>query len=146
MNDSLAGKVPWNYWLISGVTLIYNGAGVVNFMSQMSAESVADLPESYRLVVEARPDWATIAFAVAVFGGLVGCILLLMRNSVAYYIFGASLAGAIVTMAHILLMRGPVEAPTGFIVGNLVQIAVTVFLLWYSRRSENKGWINSRRP
>ena len=49
-------------------------------------------------------------------------------------------------MAHILLMRGPVEAPTGFIVGNLVQIAVTVFLLWYSKRSENKGWINSRRP
>ena len=84
MNDSLAGNVPWNYWLISGVTLIYNGAGVVNFMSQMSAESVAALPESYRLVVKARPDWATNAFAVAVFGGLVGCILLLMRKSVAY--------------------------------------------------------------
>jgi hypothetical protein len=142
MNDSLAGKVPWSHWLISGVTLIYNGAGVVNFISQMSAASVTALPESYRLVIESRPAWATIAFAVAVFGGLVGCVFLLMRKSVAYYMFGASLAGAIATMAHILGMSGPVEAPTGFIVGNLVQIAVTVFLIWYSKRSENKGWIN----
>lgn len=56
--------------------------------------------ESYRAIIEGRPAWATGAFAIAVLGGALGCLLLLLRKSAAYYLFIASLLDAIVTMTH----------------------------------------------
>ena len=44
---------------------------------------------------------------MAVFGGALGCLLLLLRKSVAYYLFMASLFGVVVTMTHTLGIFGP---------------------------------------
>ncbi len=139
MNDETVGGVHWSFWAIGAVTLIYNVVGVVNFFTQMNADTVAAMPELYRAIIEGRPAWATGAFAVAVFGGALGCLLLLLRKSAAYYLFIASLLGAIVTMIHTLGMAG---SDIGSMVGNLVQLAVTAFLIWYSKRAESKSWIS----
>jgi hypothetical protein len=50
----------------------------------------------------------------------------------------ASLLGAIVTMIHTLGMTGSDFSPA--VIGNLVQLVVTVFLIWYSKQAESKGW------
>jgi hypothetical protein len=50
-----------------------------NFM-QMNAEAIAAMPETHRAIIEGRPAWATGGFAIAVFGGAIGCLLLLFRN------------------------------------------------------------------
>ena len=139
MNDETVGGVHWSFWAIGAVTLIYNVVGVINFFTQMNADTVAAMPELYRAIIEGRPAWATGAFAVAVFGGALGCLLLLLRKSAAYYLFIASLLGAIVTMIHTLGMAG---SDIGSMVGNLVQLAVTAFLIWYSKQAESKGWIS----
>ena len=139
MNDETVGGVHWSFWAIGAVTLIYNVVGVINFVTQMNADTVAAMPELYRAIIEGRPAWATGAFAVAVFGGALGCLLLLLRKSAAYYLFIASLLGAIVTMIHTLGMAG---SDIGSMVGNLVQLAVTAFLIWYSKQAESKGWIS----
>ncbi len=142
MNDknNNAGGVHWSFWAIGAVTLIYNVAGIVNFFTQMNADTVAAMPESYRAIIEGRPAWATGAFAIAVFGGALGCLLLLLRKSAAYYVFIASLLGAIVTMIH-TLMAGSDFGPVEFLIGNLAQLAVTAFLIWYSNWAGRKGWI-----
>ncbi len=139
MNDETVGGVHWSFWAIGAVTLIYNVVGVINFFTQMNADTVAAMPELYRAIIEGRPAWATGAFAVAVFGGALGCLLLLLRKSAAYYLFIASLLGAIVTMIHTLGMAG---SDIGSMVGNLVQLAVTAFLIWYSKQAESKSWIS----
>jgi len=140
MNDKNVGGVHWSFWAIGAVTLIYNVAGVINFFTQMNADTVAAMPELYRAIIEGRPAWATGAFAVAVFGGALGCLLLLLRKSAAYYVFIASLLGAIVTMIHTLGMTGSNFSPAGAVTGNLVQLVVTVFLIWYSKQAKSKGW------
>lgn len=33
------------------------------------------------------------------------------------------------------------SAPIEFAIGNLVQLLVTAFLIWYSRNAHDKGWI-----
>ena len=58
--------------------------------------------ESEHAIIEGRPTWATGGFAIAVFGGALGCLLLLLRKSAAYYLFIASLLGVVVTMLHTL--------------------------------------------
>lgn len=144
MNDRSANPIHWSFWAIGAVMLIYNAAGVANFVSQMNADTVAAMPEVVRAIIEGRPGWATGAFAIAVFGGALGCLLLLLKKSAAQFLFIASLVGAIVTMIQSLGMTGSEPSPVEFLIGNLVQIIVTVFLIWYSKLAASKSWVSER--
>ena len=139
MNDETVGGIHWSFWMICVVTLIFNVMGVINYFVQMNADSLASFPESYRPIIEGRPAWATGAFAIAVFGGSLGCLLLLLRKPAAFYMFIVSLLGVIVSMIHIFGVAGLGSFDVWM--GVLIQLAVTVFLIWYSKLAERKGWI-----
>ncbi len=140
MNDKTVGGIHWSFWIISVVTLIFNVMGVINYFVQMNADSLASFPEQYRPIIEGRPLWATAAFAIAVFGGSLGCLLLLLRKSVAFYVLIASLLGVIVSMIHIFAVAGFSSFEVW--IGVLMQLVVTLFLIWYSKLAESKGWIS----
>jgi len=141
MNDETVGGVHWSFWLIGAVALIWNVVGVINFFAQMNPDVLAAYRESERAIVEGRPAWATAAFAIAVFGGALGCLLLLLRKSAAYYLFIASLFGVIVTMIHTLGVG--IDFGLGEILGIiLMPLVVAAFLIWYSKHAESKGWIS----
>ena len=140
MNDKTVGGVHWSFWVNCVVTLIYNLMGVINYFVQMNADSLASFPEHYRPIIEGRPAWATAAFAIAVFGGTLGCLLLLLRKSFAFYVFIASLLGVIASMMHIFGVAG--LGSFAVWMGVLMQLAVTMFLIWYSKKAESKGWIS----
>ena len=140
MNDETVGGVHWSFWAIGAVALIWNVMGVINFFVQMNADALAAMPESHRAIVEGRPVWATGAFAIAVFGGALGCLLLLFRKSAAYYLFIASLLGVIVTMTHTLGVG--IDFGLGEILGIiLMPLVAAAFLIWYSKWAQSKGWI-----
>jgi hypothetical protein len=138
MNDKTVGGIHWSFWIISVGTLIFNVMGVINYFVQMNADSLASFPESYRPIIEDRPAWATAAFAIAVFGGSLGCLLLLLRKSAASYVFIVSLLGVIVSMMHIFNVAGLSSFEVWM--GVLMQLVVTAFLIWYSKLTESKGW------
>ncbi len=144
MNDKTVGGVHWSFWAIGAVALIWNVMGVINFFMQMNADALVAMPESQRAIIEGRPAWATGAFAIAVLGGALGCLLLLLRKSIATYFFIVSLLGMIVHMIPYLGMTGstikfgPVEISM-FI---LMPLVVAVFLIWYSKQAQSKGWIS----
>lgn len=133
------GAVHWSFWAIGVITLLYNVAGGLNFVMQLNADNVAAMPDMYRSFIAGRPVWATGGFAFAVFGGVIGCLLLLLKKSAAFYVFIAALLGAIVTMIHALSFAPSIVSP--IVIGNSVQLLVTVFLIWYSTWGERKGWV-----
>ena len=144
MKEKTVGGAHWSFWAIGAVALIWNVMGVMNFFMQMNAGMLAAMPESQRAIVEGRPAWATGAFAIAVFGGALGCLLLLLRKSATYYLFIASLLGVIVQgipyvgMAGSTIAYGPVEISLYI----LMPVVVAAFLIWYSKQTESKGWIS----
>ena len=143
MNDETVGGVHWSFWAIGAVTLIWNIMGVINFFVQMNADMVAAMPETHRAIIEVRPAWATGAFAIAVFGGALGCLLLLLRKSAAHYLFIASLLGVIVTMTpHLDMIGSTINDPFEIVMMILMPLVVAAFLIWYSRQAESKGWIS----
>ncbi len=144
MNDKTVGGVHWSFWIIGAVALIWNVMGIINYFVQMNGDALAAYPESHRAIVEGRPAWATGAFAIAVFGGALGCLLLLLRKSAAYYLFIASLLGVIVTMTHALGMAGSTIdfSPFEILTIILMPLVVAAVLIWYSKQAENKGWIS----
>ncbi len=138
MNDKTVSGIHWSFWIIGVVTLIFNLMGVLNYFAQMNADSLASFPEQYLPIIQDRPAWATAGFAIAVFGGSLGCLLLLLRKSSAFYALMVSLLGVIVSMIHIFRVAG--FSSFEIWVGVLMQLVVTAFLIWYTKRAEQKGW------
>ena len=137
MNDKNVGRIHWSFWVIGVVALLWNVMGVMNYLMQSNADTLSRYPEAARVLVESRPVWATGAFAIAVFGGFLGCLLLLFKKSAAYYLFVASLTGVVVTNVHTFTFGGSVE----IWVGSLMALVVAAFLIWYTKQAEHKGWI-----
>ena len=137
MNNKSVNGTHWSFWLISVLALIWSFMGCINYILQMNPDTVAEYPEAARALVESRPAWATGAFAITVFGGALGAILLLFRKSAAYYVFIASLLGVIFTLIHTF----SVEVSTGIVVGSLMSLIVGALLVWYSKYALKKNWI-----
>ena len=142
MNDQVASRVHWSFWLIGAVALLWNAAGAANYLVQvMNPEAIDSYREAERALIDGRPAWATGAFAIAVFGGSIGCLLLLLRKSAAFYVFVASLLGVIVTMIHALGVVGW-RFDLGALMPPLMSFVVAAILVWYAKHAEGKRWIS----
>ena len=120
--------------------LVWNVMGCINFFVQMNPDMVASYRENEQAIITGRPIWATIAFALAVFGGAMGCILLMLKKHIAFYVFILSLLGVIATTIHTTSID--INFGTGEIIGIIIMpTAVALFLLWYTRYTSNKGWV-----
>ena len=84
--DETRIKPHSSFWIICIIALIWNIMGSGNFIMQTNPEMLANYPEAAQSLITSRPQWSTIAFAIAVFGGVAVDILPLMKKSVAYYL------------------------------------------------------------
>ena len=142
MNDNSVSTVHWSFWAVTIFMLIWNVMGCINFFIQMNPEMVASYRENEQAIIAGRPLWATIAFAIAVFGGVLGCILLMLKKYAAFYLFVFSLPGVVVTTVHTLGIG--VNFGVGDILGIiLMPLLVAAFLIWYTKYVANKGWVTT---
>jgi hypothetical protein len=142
MNESGVKKIHWSFWVVTISMLIWNIMGCVNFFVQMNPEMISSYRENEQAIIQGRPLWATMGFAVAVFGGAIGCVILLLNKSTAVYLFIASLLGVLLATAHTLGVG--IEFGPGEIFGIvLMPTIVAVFLIWYSLYAKNKGWVST---
>jgi hypothetical protein len=109
----------------------------------MTDEIKAELPAEQLTLMENTPAWATAAFAVAVWGGLLGCIALLLRKKWAKTLFVISLAGILVQMSHSFFMTNAAEVygqVQGMIMPLLI-IVIGIVLVLFARMAGKKGWL-----
>lgn len=142
MNPSV--KPPLWFWAVSAAMLLWNGLGAMAYVADatIAADALKALPEAERALRESRPAWATAAFAVAVFGGVVGCLLLLVRSRWASPVLVLSLLGVVVQMTHAFLIANSYEVygPVGLVMPALV-LMFSLFLVWFARRARMRGWL-----
>lgn len=132
------------FWIIAVIALIWNGMGAMAYVGQqtMSQEALELLPEAERALYNDIPIWATSAFAIAVWGGLLAAIFMLLRKKWAKTLFLISLLGIIVQMIYNFFISGVMDVygPGGMIMPIMV-IVIGFFLVWYSNQSIKKGWL-----
>ena len=132
MTENNESGVHWSFWLIGALALLWNVGGSANYIMQMNPEMIESYRASEQAIIASRPAWATAGFAIGVFGGALGCLLLLLRKSASFYLFAVSLTFTVdfdFSTAEILTFT-------------LMPVVVAAFLVWYSRYAQGKGWIS----
>ena len=141
MSES-TNKLPKGFWAIGIIALIWNLMGVYSYLQQayMTDEAMAALPQAQQEIMQATPAWVTAAFALAVFGGTLGSILLLMRKKLAVPVFGISLGSIIAQMGYGLGIAKSYEVfgAQAFILP-IILIVIGVFLYMYSKKQREAG-------
>jgi len=144
MSDMSSPALPRWFWIIVIVAVIWNLIGVYAYISDvtMSPETLAKFPPAEQELINARPTWLIGAYAIAVFAGVIGAVLLALRKKAATPAFGVSLAAVVVQMGYVLFGMGAIAklgATAAIFPGVIFVIAAG--LLWFSMRSTNKGWL-----
>lgn len=97
---TLENKPATWFWAAAILGIAWNVFGVVQFLAQFGATESAlmgdGMTAEQAALYAAQPMWMTIAFAIGVFGGVLGSVLLLLRRRAAMAVFAASLGGYIV--------------------------------------------------
>lgn len=134
---------PWHLWLIGIVGGLWSAIGVVSFMlTQLKVEAVmSQYPPQQREYFESFPFWAVAFWAIGVFGGVIGCLLLLLKSRLAFPVLVASVLGAIVSnLGGLFLLGGMAVMGGASALGFAVFIIiVAVLLAYYARAMEKKG-------
>jgi uncharacterized membrane protein len=133
---------PWWFWAISGLALIWNLMGVGAYIMQATAtpeDLVAAYGQTQADLMAAQPAWYTAVFALAVFAGALGCLLLLLRKAVAIWPLLLSLI--CVALQHIYFaMSGTYEFVQGAEWTMVILVpVVAIFLVWFSRNMRARG-------
>ncbi|PVW13797.1 hypothetical protein [Marixanthomonas spongiae] len=133
------------FWIIAVIALIWNLMGTFNFLASNFMEDM--LSEAYSeeelMLLESLPSWYAIVFGVAVFSGLLGCFLLLLRKKAAIGLFFISLLAVLLQMGYWIFATDVMDVmgPQAIIMP-LVVIAICIFLYFYSKGAKQRGWLN----
>jgi hypothetical protein len=134
---------PVHLWIVGILALLWNAFGCYDYVMTMTGDEawLSQFTAEQIAYWEALPGWLTAFWAIGVWGGLAGAILLLMRSRYAVWAFALSVLGIVVSFGYQLLAT---EMPAGMDEGAMaimpwVIMAVGLFLLWYSWSMDKKG-------
>jgi hypothetical protein len=134
---------PWHLWVIGIIGGLWSAIGVVSFMlTQVRVEAVMSrFPPQQREYFESFPLWAVAFWAIGVFGGAIGCLLLLLKNRLAVHVLLASVIGATVCNLGGLFLLGGMEVmrETGGLGFTVFPIIVATFLAYYAQAMSKRG-------
>lgn len=143
MNENI--KIPMWFTVVAIVAVLWDSMGVWAYIDTMtlSAEDLMKMPEAERSIHNATPAWANGAFAIAVFGGFIGSLLLLLKKSLALPILIVSLIAVLVQMynAFFIMDSIAVFGPGGMIMPIMI-IVIAALLVWMAYMAKKKAWIN----
>ena len=133
-------------WLksVAWAALVWNLLGVIAFIMQllMTPEMISKLPADQQAAYSNIPLWSTLALAVAMFGGTVGCIFLLLKKAVARACFALSLIAIFIQQFYNFIIINSIAllgASAVFMPILVVVIAITLLML--SHKGKQQGWL-----
>ena len=134
------------FWMIGIIALLWNAMGVDAYIQQAynTERHQAMYPDPKQLeIVNNLPSWLTAVFAIAVFAGLLGCILMLFKKKMANLFFKLSLFAVIIQTVYNLFINEGKDMYGTFEYSMLISIPIAaIFLMLYSKKSTEKGWLS----
>jgi hypothetical protein len=144
MTQQTKSAVPFWFWVIAAIGLLWNLLGTLFFGIELFAQEtmMEAMTETQKAWARSIPGWIYFVYGLAVITGVLGSIGLLLRKGWATTMFTISLLAVIVQMIYTMLIGGGLQAmgPSGLIMP-LVVIGIATGLLLFSRSARNRGWL-----
>jgi hypothetical protein len=139
-------QAPPKWFKPAAITaLLWNLLGCAAYLSDvmMSPEALASLPEAQRAIYAARPAWAVGATAIAVWGGALGSLGLILRKRWAFSVLVVSLVGIVLQDLYLFGMSdaGAQGGSAAMVLQGLVFL-IGIALVWLARKASQAGWLS----
>lgn len=137
-------KTPWHLWVVGAFYLLWSAMGALDYTMTQTRNDVymAQFTPEQLTYFYSFPSWMIAAWAVGVWGGVIGAILLLLRHRWAAPAFWlAFLAGAVGAVYTFVLAETPFSqiAGTFELVFSLVILVLSVLVIWYAQNMRARG-------
>jgi hypothetical protein len=142
-DDAIASKTPIHLWVLGILALLWNCIGGYDYlMSNIGGLAYFEstgMGDAYAWF-QAMPVWAVAAWAIGVWGSVLGALLLLIRSRHAQTVYLVSIAGAVVAFAYQFTSDRPASMQGGMAsVMPLVILILIVAQWYYARRMAQAG-------
>ncbi len=137
-------QLPKWYLPVTIAALLWNLMGCGAYLSDvlLTAEDVAKMSADQQALYASRPGWAVAATAVAVWGGALGSLGLILRRRWALPLLSASLIGLVVQDVAMFVLSDVLKVYGSAVLGlQFLVLAIAVGLLWFARVANAKGWL-----
>lgn len=143
-DDTVASQrsTPWHLWLVGILGLLWNLVGAFDYVAtQTRNESyMAEFSPEQLEFFYGFPFWVVAAWALAVWGGVLGVLLLLLKKRMAAGVLLASFVAMVITALHNFLLSNGWEVMGGAGAAFSVAIFVVALGLWlYARAMAQRG-------
>lgn len=131
-------KTPWHLWLVGVIAVLFNAIGVFDFVMSMAQgasymASAGMTPDQIAHYLE-MPLWMKAVWAIGVWGAILGSVLILLRNKLAFAVFGVSLAAFLFSLIYTYVLTDGGEIMGGqMAITSVVITVLLLFFMWYSR-------------
>lgn len=143
MNAAPAAKTPWHIWVVGIVAVLWNGFGCVDYiMTQTQGQAWLEsmgMTEMQIAYFNAMPAWTHGAWAIGVFGGVIGGLFLLLRRRWALHAFALSFLGWVAGVIYAFFLSNGLEAMGSAWPMQIVIGAVAAFFIWYAWAMTKRG-------
>lgn len=142
--ETPTARAPWHLWLVGIVALLWNGFAAYDYLcTNLQGEAYMrkmGMTEPQIAHFSAMPAWMMGVWAIGVWGGVLGALLLLLRLKWALHVFAASLAAFIVSLVYTYGMTngGEVMGQTVMIMNGVI-LAGCLFFVWYAWTMTKRG-------
>jgi hypothetical protein len=143
MQQAVTARAPAHLWIVGIQAALWNEFGCFDyFMTNTRNETyLAQFTTEQMAYFDSLPAWLTAFWAIGVWGGLAGALLLLIRSRYSVWAFALSLIGAVIAMGY---QQFATTIPESMKSGAMaimpwVIIVIAAFLLWYSWDAGKKG-------
>ena len=138
-------SAPTHLWVVGVLSLLWNAFGAADYtmteLRSLAWFEMMGLGAEELAWTHTFPVWAVAAWAVGVWGSVLGSILLLLRSRHAATAFLLSLLGAAASFAYQFTAEGkPASLESGAAVAVPVVIMILLVAQWYyARRQASAG-------
>ena len=134
---------PWHLWVVGVLALLWNSFGCVDYtMTQTRQDewfAQMGMTAAQLEYFNAMPAWTHAAWAIGVWGGALGAILLLLRRKWAMPVFVVSFLGWLAGAVYAFGMSDGMEAMGPMWPMQIVIGGACVFFIWYAWMMSKKG-------
>ena len=136
-------RQPIARWYLIGAiaSLLFMALGCAIYVMHVTADPAA-LPLDQRAAYAAEPAWVTALNAVAVWVGLIGAVLLVMKRRLAETLLLVSFIATLLWLAGLLLVPALRDALSTNDVAVAVIVTLITGTIWsFARHSRQRGWL-----